>query len=58
MRADYTRVFQDAERLIDRVAGQIPALSGYAVNVLYVARRVEGGQPHDTPPAHPDARSW
>jgi SAM-dependent methyltransferase len=45
-------------RLIDKVACKIPALSEYAVNVLYVARRVEGGQPYDTPPAHPDARSW
>jgi hypothetical protein len=45
-------------RLIDAVPGRIPALSGYAVNVLYVARRVEGGQSYDSPPAHLDATSW
>jgi predicted TPR repeat methyltransferase len=45
-------------RIIDELTCRIPPLSEYAVNVLYVARRVEGRQRPETPPAHPDATSW
>jgi SAM-dependent methyltransferase len=41
-------------RLVDDLAARIPLLSGWAVNVLYVARRT-----HPAPAlAHPDATSW
>lgn len=36
-------------RLVDELACRVAPLAGYAVNVLYVARRVHAGAPVDTP---------
>lgn len=52
------RWLRPVARLVDGVASRIPALSGFAVNVLYVARRANSLAVHPTAPAHPDATSW
>jgi SAM-dependent methyltransferase len=53
------RWLRPVARFVDDLAVRIRPLGGYAVTVLYVARRVHASQPDTrTQPQHPDACTW
>ncbi|HYN92628.1 MAG TPA: class I SAM-dependent methyltransferase [Pilimelia sp.] len=52
------RWLRPAARAVDDVCSRLGWFSGYAVTVLYVARRTRPAPAQPSPPAHPDATSW